>query len=61
MGVFRASLSKLSAHKRRALSQPLSWPGVSGASLLLHEGLLVGIHLAVLNDLTLLLEQSHET
>ena len=48
----------LSAHQTHALFQPLSWPGDSGASLLLHEGLLVGIHLAVLNFLTLLfLEQ----
>jgi len=58
MGFFRASLSMLSAHQTHALFQLLSWPGDSGASLLLHEGLLVGIHLAVLNFLTLLfLEQ----
>jgi len=58
LGVFRASrLSKLSAHKTHALYQSLSWPGNSGASLLLHDGLLVGIHLALVNDLELTFDQ----
>jgi hypothetical protein len=57
LGIFHATCSKLSTHKTHALYQSLSWAGDSGTSLLLHDGRLVGIHLAVVNDLEQLTEQ----
>ena len=57
LGIFHATCTKLSTHKTHALYQSQSWAGDSGASLLLHDGRLVGIHLAVVNDLEQLAEQ----
>ena len=57
MGVFHALCSKISTNKTHALYQSVSWPGDSGAALLLYDGLLVGIHLCVVNDLAELIDQ----
>ena len=57
-GVFYAVCTKLSANKTHVLYQSTSCAGDSGASLLLFDGELVGIHLGVVNDLQRLKEQA---
>lgn len=57
IGVFYALCSKLSANNTHMVYQSTSWAGDSGASLLLFDGQLVGIHLGIVNDLQRLKEQ----
>jgi len=58
IGVFHALCCKLSTHNTHMVYQSTSWVGDSGASLLLLDGLLVGIHLGIVNDLQRLKEQA---
>ena len=58
VGVFTAMPAKLSARETHALYQSTTWAGDSGAALLMLDGQLAGIHLAVVNDLKSRMEQA---
>lgn len=51
MGVMQAIGAKLSEHEHYILYQSSSWSGDSGGALIVYDGQLAGIHLAMINDL----------
>ena len=51
MGVMRAIGSKLSEHEHYILYESNTWSGDSGGALIVYDGQLAGIHLAMVNDL----------
>lgn len=58
LGIMPASVVKVSKHAHHLVIQSDTWPGDSGAALVLHDGCLIGIHLAGVNSLREKFDQS---
>ncbi len=59
MGIMRADGVKLSRRKNHLIYTSQTWPGDSGAALVMYDGQLVGLHLAGVNALREKFERMH--